>query len=59
MRLAADTIEALITCSPRRVKQQLREGLGRAIYHKRKRVLLRDVLVHQVDCVEARTIGFL
>ncbi|HCN88608.1 MAG TPA: hypothetical protein DIT28_05445 [Oxalobacteraceae bacterium] len=59
MRLAADTVEALITCSPRRVKQQLREGLGRAIYHKRKRVLPRDVVVDPVDCVEARTIGFL
>lgn len=57
-KLAPDAVETLLPLSPRRMQQALREGIGRALYHRRKRVLRRDIPVKSVDVRDSFKMGF-
>jgi D-aminopeptidase len=59
IRLPRTSVDALMHVSPRRMRQALREGIGRAILRKSKSVQPRDLLVEPVAVQEVRRIGFL
>lgn len=59
IRLTPKAVGLLATLSPRRIQQALREGIGRALYRGRQRVLPGDIPVEQEQVVEAKRMGFL
>lgn len=59
IRLPRASVDALMHVSPRRMRQALREGIGRAILRKSKSVQPRDLIIEPVTVKEVRRIGFL
>lgn len=59
LRLTAKTIDTLAALSPRLMKKTMREGIGRALYKGRDRVLPQDLRIEQAPIPCSRGIGFL
>jgi ATP-dependent Lon protease len=59
IRLPRTSVDVLMHVSPRRMRQALREGLGRALLRRSKSLLPRDLMVEPVVSREERRIGFL
>lgn len=59
IRLPRTSVDVLMHVSPRRMRQALREGIGRAVLRRSKSVQPRDLLVDRVVVREDRRIGFL
>lgn len=57
--LPRTSVDALMHVSPRRMRQALREGIGRALLRRSKSVQPRDLMVEPVAAQEVRRIGFL
>lgn len=59
IRLPRASVDVLMHVSPRRMRQALREGIGRAVLRRSKSVQPRDLMVKQVVPQLGRRIGFL
>lgn len=59
IRLSSKAIPLLMDLSPRRMRQALREGIGRVLLRRSKNILPRDLVVERVSTEENRRIGFL
>lgn len=59
IRLPKTSVDVLMRVSPRRMRQALREGIGRAVLRRSKNVQPRDLLVEPVPLPQNRRIGFL
>lgn len=61
LKLSPKAIDALLTLSPRRIRQVMLEAVGRALYEGRSRILERDVPTKEAkDCAPSpMRIGFL
>lgn len=59
IRLTRTSVNVLMHVSPRRMRQALREGIGREVLLQSKSVQPRDLLVDRVVVREDRRIGFL
>lgn len=59
MSLPASSVELLVGQSPRQLRRVLREGIGRALYHRRRCVLPDDLPLERPQGSTERGIGFL
>lgn len=59
VRLTAKAVDMLASMSPRQARQALREGVGRALYQGRSRVLVQDIPHKQEQVIVERRMGFL